>query len=107
LNEVRPPWSVNAMAQAAAVAALRDEQHLTLSINELACAGASLIQGLTEAGLDVWSSSAPYFLVRVGQGSVWRRALLRRSILVRDAASFGLPAFVRLGTRRPAENARL
>jgi histidinol-phosphate/aromatic aminotransferase/cobyric acid decarboxylase-like protein len=36
-----------------------------------------------------------------------RQALLSRAILIRDCASFELPAFVRIATRRPEENQRL
>jgi histidinol-phosphate/aromatic aminotransferase/cobyric acid decarboxylase-like protein len=107
LARVRPPWSVNAMAQAAALAALSDEHHLTQSLEKLARAKQELAQGVTERGLSVWPSAAHFFLMRVGDASAFRTAILSRGILVRDAASFGLPACVRLATRRPEENARL
>ncbi len=52
-------------------------------------------------------SAAPFFLVRVGDGAAFRQRLLPRGMLVRDCASFGLPAYVRISTRRPEENERL
>jgi threonine-phosphate decarboxylase len=36
-----------------------------------------------------------------------RMRLLRHGCLVRDCASFGLPEWVRVAPRQPAENARL
>jgi histidinol-phosphate/aromatic aminotransferase/cobyric acid decarboxylase-like protein len=37
----------------------------------------------------------------------FRRALLQQNVLVRDCASFGLPGYLRIATRQPAENERL
>jgi histidinol-phosphate aminotransferase len=107
LRRVQPPWSVNFMAQAAGVAVLGDEHHLAQSLEDLVRAKRDLVKSLTELGLTVWPSAAHFFLVRVGDGAVFRKTLLQRGMLVRDASSFGVPAFVRLGTRRPEENARL
>ncbi len=107
LVRVRPPWSVNSMAQVAAVVALRDETYLAQSLANLARAKTALVDGLAGLGLKAWPSAAHFFLVAVENASAFRLALLQRGILVRDAASFGLPGFVRLATRMPEENARL
>jgi histidinol-phosphate aminotransferase len=107
LTRVRPPWSVNAMAQAAGIAALHDREHLKHSVESLAAAKLELMAALADLGLDVLPSAAPFFLVRAGNGAAVRRALLQKSILVRDCASFGLPEYIRICTRRPDENARL
>lgn len=104
---VRPPWSVNSFAQAAASAAVRDDAHLTQSLHKLRAAKVDLVAGLKRLGLAARPSMTHFFLMRVGDAAGFRLKLLRKGILVRDAASFGLPAFVRLATRRPEENARL
>lgn len=107
LERVRPPWSVNAVAQAAGLAALRDQEHLRRSLELLAAAKVELMAALAELEMQVLPSTAPFFLVRVGTGAAVRRALLHKRILVRDCASFGLPEYIRICTRRPEENARL
>jgi histidinol-phosphate aminotransferase len=107
LRQVRPAWNVNALAQAAGVAALEDETHLQQSLGALRQAKAELVGALTDLELPPLPSAVHFFLVHVGAGSAFRRALLRHGILVRDCASFGLPAYVRIATRRPEENARL
>jgi histidinol-phosphate aminotransferase len=104
---VRPPWSVNAMAQAAGLAALVDEEHLKRSLKDLARAKAALVAGLRGLGLAPLRSAVHFFTVPVGDGAAFRRALLRYRVQVRDCASFGLPAYVRIAARRPEENARL
>ena len=107
LARVRPPWSVNSMAQAAGVAALADEEHLRRSLGKLARAKEPLLAGLRTLGLTPLPSAVHFFLLPVGDGAAFRHALLRRKVLVRDCASFGLPGHVRIATRRPEENTRL
>ncbi len=107
LRRIQPPWSVNALAQAAGVAALRDPTHRQRSLEVLLQAKQELTAGLTRLGLTPVPSAAHFFLVRVGDGSGFRLSLLRRGVLVRDCSSFGLPAHVRIATRRPEENERL
>lgn len=107
LARVRPAWNVNALALAAGVAALADETHRRRSLAALARASAGLADGLRALGLPPMPSAVHFFLVHAGDGAALRRALLARGILVRDCASFGLPAYVRISTRRPPDNARL
>ena len=107
LWQVRPAWNVNALAQAAGVAALSDEAHLRVSLDALGQAKEKLVTALMDLGLRPLSSAVHFFLVPVGDGCTFRQELLQQGILVRDCASFGLPVFVRIATRRPEENARL
>lgn len=103
----QPAWSVSSAAQAAGLAALGAEGFLAATIPQLWVASDALVVGLRALGLEVWRGALPFVLVRTGDGATTRTALLRRGCLVRDCASFGLPAWVRVAPRRPAENARL
>jgi histidinol-phosphate aminotransferase len=107
LRRVQPPWSVSALAQSAGVAALGDPAHRERTLQLLRKAKAPLAAGLAQLGLPPVPSEVPFFLVRVGDGATFRQKLLARRLLVRDCASFGLPAYVRISTRRPEENERL
>ncbi len=107
LARVRPPWNVNALAQAAGLAALADQAHLRGSLARLRAAKRALVAGLQGLGLRPLPSAVHFFLVPVVDGAALRRRLMRRGVLVRDCASFGLPAYVRIAPRRPEENARL
>jgi histidinol-phosphate aminotransferase len=104
---VRPPWNVNAIAQAAGVVALQEMAYSSETIRRTREAAQVLCRDLAALGLDVWPSDSHFFLVRVRDASETRRALLHRGILVRDCASFGLPDFVRVAARLPKENERL
>lgn len=105
---MRPPWNVNAIAQAAGLAALKETDRLQRTLNKLKRATDELIAELCRLGLAPLPSTTHYFIVDVGCGAEFRRRLLNQfGIQVRDCASFGLSAYIRIATRRPKENARL
>jgi histidinol-phosphate aminotransferase len=107
LTQARIPWSVNALAQAAGVAALNDQEYLQRSLTYLDSAKCDLVAGLIELGLPPLPSATHYMLVNVGDGAAFRQRLLGHGLIVRDCASFGLPAYVRIATRKPEENQKL
>lgn len=99
LHKVKPPWNVNALAQEAGIASLADEEHLAKARKMIAEARSFLIGELCSLDMKVFPSPANFLLVEVGDARSVRRDLLRRGILVRDCASFGLPTFLRLSMR--------
>jgi histidinol-phosphate aminotransferase len=107
VSAAQPPWSVNAFAQAAGMAALGDEEHVVGGQRLGRRARALLVDGLERLGFPCVPSRASYWLVKVGNGRQVRDELLRRGILVRDARSFGLPAYIRVAARPIDECERL
>jgi histidinol-phosphate aminotransferase len=107
LAKVQPPWSVNALAQAAGLAVLRDQGYLRDCIGTLHQHKAALVRNLIALGFSPLPSAVHFFLLPVGDGARFRAKLAPRGILVRDCVSFGLPEFVRITTRKPEDNARL
>ena len=99
VNQARPPWTVNALAQAAGLAALGDDEHLVEGRRLARRAKARLVDGLARLELACVPSRTSYWLVQVGNGRLVRDELLRRGILVRDASSFGLPDYIRVASR--------
>jgi histidinol-phosphate/aromatic aminotransferase/cobyric acid decarboxylase-like protein len=67
----------------------------------------ALRSGLERLGFAPLPSIAPYLAFRVGDAAALRGRLLRRGILVRDCASFGLPGFIRVAARPAADRAVL
>lgn len=98
------PWSVNACAQAAGVAALADGDHVRSSMAQLTGERDRLMAALRERGWVVEPTSAGFFLIHVGDARAARSALLARGCLVRDCTSFGLPGHVRVSPRRAEQN---
>ncbi|NNJ11816.1 histidinol-phosphate aminotransferase family protein [Chloroflexales bacterium ZM16-3] len=103
----QPAWSVSSAAQAAGLAALGDLTFLPTSLPQIWACSDALRDGLIAMRLPVHRADLPFMLVRTGDGAATRAALLRLGCVVRDCASFGLPAWVRVSPRRPEENARL
>ncbi len=109
LKSVQPPWSVNTLAQIAGIAALQP-QVLTWrdeSLAQLQHHATKLWGALKELGYKVNSTSTPYALVNVKDGSTFRHTLLKHGLLVRDCTSFALPQYIRITTRLPPENKQL
>ena len=104
---LQPAWSVNAIAQAAGVAALDNDAHVEAARDVVRDAKAYLCARLTAMGLPVTPSAANFLLVEVGDGAHVRASLLRRGFAVRDCTSFGLPAHIRIAVRRRGECVRL
>ena len=103
LQWAQPPWSVNAAAQAAGLAALCDDAHVGRGRALAAEAKELLAVGLAEVGLAALPSAANFCLVEVGDGAAVSQALRTRGIYVRDCTSFGLPRHVRIAARPLAE----
>lgn len=113
LEQQRPPWSVSALAQAAALAATTAEAQAFVaeSRERLLAERARLDEALRQRGLYVHPSQTIYSLIDLGparRATALRAALLaRHAVLIRDGTSFGLPHHVRIAARGAAETERL
>jgi histidinol-phosphate aminotransferase len=106
LQSVQPPWSVNSLAQIAGVAALQPPTQTwrDQTLAELRQHAHHLWHDLKGLGLTVLPTDTTFTLVEVNDAADFRRRLLKRHLLVRDASSFGLSRHVRIAARRPEEN---
>jgi len=106
LERVQPPWSVNSFAQAGALGALNDDDHLRRTITQLRQAQGEFVHKLEELKYTPLPSSVHFFLLPVPSAVTWTQQLRTRGILVRDCSSFGLPTYVRIAPRQPHDNQR-
>jgi len=107
LKRVRPPWNVNAPAQKAGVLALNADSYLKECGSKIREARDFLIKELERLGLPPLPSQTNFFLVKVGNATALRQALLNKGILVRGCTSFGLPQYIRLAPRTLPECQKL
>ena len=104
LNKVRQPFNVNAMAQAAAVAALEDQAHLRKTRKMLRDGRRQLMDGMRRLGLEPVESVTNFILFPFERAADLTGALTRRKVIVRPMAGFGLPQHVRVSVGTAAEN---
>ncbi|MFQ5920559.1 MAG: histidinol-phosphate transaminase [Nitrososphaerales archaeon] len=112
MNKVKVPWSVNALAEVAAVAALQDVKHLRKTRALVKREKPYLQREIAKQGFEVLNSDTNFFLVRLdkqqqGMDSVSLKSdLLKRKILIRDCSTFtGMGTdCVRISTQRRSEN---
>jgi histidinol-phosphate aminotransferase len=107
LHRVRQPFNVNAVAQAAAAAALNDLEFVAMCRTENEVGRQVLCEGLTALGFETVGGAANFVLSRVGSGAVVFEALQRRGLIVRPLAPYGMADFVRITIGRAEENERL
>jgi histidinol-phosphate aminotransferase len=106
MNRVRQPFNVNSVALAAATAALEDHEFVRRSF-ELNCAGMKQItSGLKRLEVEFIASFGNFVSFRVGDGAAVYQKLLRKGVIVRPIASYGMPAHLRVTIGLESENAR-
>jgi len=111
LNRIRQPFNVNTLAQAAAGAALADAPFLQKSFDVNRAGYAQLCGAFDALGLSYIPSHGNFVLVKVGDddaaGARVNLALLKRGLIVRPVANYGLPQWLRISIGLPEENAAL
>lgn len=106
MNRVRHPFNVNLPALAAAEAALDDTEFLdrTYALNRAGMA--QLVAGLAELKIETVPSKGNFLLVKVGDAARINAELLKRGVIVRPVANYGLPEFLRVSVGLAGQNAR-
>jgi histidinol-phosphate aminotransferase len=101
VNRIRPPFNTSIPGQAAAVAALADEDFQAAALAHVVRWRPWLAQQLGGLGLDVTPSAANFVLVGFKDDGVRSAAkaeafLARRGLIVRGVAGYGLPNHLRI-----------
>ena len=106
LEKVRQPFNINSLAQAAALAALDDDEHVRKTrANNFA--GLEFFESAFRAlKLEFVPSSANFILVSVGDGAKIFDAMQRQGVIVRPMGGYQLPEWIRLSIGTPSENER-
>ena len=108
IETARPPWSVNAYAEAFALEAFSHLNELELSRAYIVKEREDLRKKIHEIGLQCHPSSVNYLLVDCGRDAgLLCTQLEAHDILVRDCTSFGLPICIRVAVRTHEENTLL
>jgi histidinol-phosphate aminotransferase len=105
-ERARQPFNINSIAQAGALAALDDREHLIRTRDNNRAGLAQLESGLRRLGLPFVPSHANFVLARVGDGAGVFAALQRQGVIARPMGGYGLPEWLRISVGTPTENQR-
>ena len=106
LNRARQPFNANAMAQAGALAALGDSEHVARTVKNNDEGLTFLQDSFDQRGLHYIESKANFVLVEVGDGDAVFAGMLARGVIVRAMRGYKLPGWVRISVGTKAENER-
>jgi histidinol-phosphate aminotransferase len=109
VDAVRQPFSVNALAQAAAAEAIRHADDVSDRVERNIVGRVTVEEGLRELGLRTPGSQANFSWVDLGEADEAEvvAALAERRILVRAGTPLGGPGHIRVTYGTPEENRRL
>jgi histidinol-phosphate aminotransferase len=106
IERARPTFNVNALGQAAALAALDDEEHVTRSRAHAAACRDLFTRELRGLGLDPIPSETNFVAVHVGDDAAVTAGLMECGFTVTPLGGWGLPGHIRMSFGTDAENAR-
>ena len=108
LNRVRQPFNCNLIAQAAALAALGDEEHIVRSVGVNSMGLSQLTTGFDHLGLSYMPSIGNFLCVDVQRdANKVYQALLCEGVIVRPVGGYKLPEHLRITVGNEQQNARV
>lgn len=108
IETIRPPWSVNSIAEQYAIRALGVYDELAESRSKIRAEREWLVSALHDLPLKVHGSDTNFLLLTFSfDVAPLCEDLSRQGILVRDCHSFGLPGSIRIAVRTRDENRQL
>jgi histidinol-phosphate aminotransferase len=108
LERVREAFNTNALAQAAAIAALEDEEHLRRTVETVTAERAWLSARFEELGLEHVPSETNFLFTNLGPAAAEvNERLLRRGIVIRPMSAPGIETWARISIATRSGNERL
>jgi len=107
LNNVRQPFNINLLAQAAVLAAMDDHEYVRRTLEVNAQGIGYLEREFRRLGIEFVPTQGNFFMVDVGDGLKVFNALLRHGVIVRPMHGYQFPRHVRISVGLPEENRKL
>jgi histidinol-phosphate aminotransferase len=105
VNRAREPFDVNSLAQAAAIAALDDDDHLKKTVENNRKGAERISKAIEAAGGKAYPTYANFVFADLGKPAVpVFQALLRKGVIVRCCDSMGQPTCLRITVGTAEEN---
>lgn len=105
MKNARIPFTVNLMAEDAAIAALQDDTFYNETLSVVMNGRDYFTEELTRLGCKVWPTQANFVMFEPPMNAMnVFQSLLERGIIVRPLKSFGLPSCIRVNVGTDQEN---
>ncbi|MCK5451702.1 MAG: histidinol-phosphate transaminase [Candidatus Omnitrophica bacterium] len=105
LNKIREPFNINSIAQAAAIAALKDNEYLEKSVELVKQEKKKIYNELNSLGVRLFPSRTNFILMDTGRDSVKIAGdLLKQGIIVREMSGWGFKGYIRVNIGLQEEN---
>ena len=88
IKRFKEPWTVNSLAQKAAIAALDDTSYMDETLKLMKAEKDFLEKGFRQAGIGFFPSAANYYLLKTDNAGTVVGKLRDKGILVRDCSNF-------------------
>ncbi|HMF90576.1 MAG TPA: histidinol-phosphate transaminase [Candidatus Angelobacter sp.] len=106
-GRVRNAFSVSAIAEAAGLAALRDEAHIRKTVENNAAGAAWLMPHFAELGLRAVPTSANFVYFEVDEdANAFAKRMQTEGVIVRSLVPWGIPNGIRVTVGMPEQNER-
>jgi len=106
LEKTRQPFNINSLAQAAALAALDDDEHVRKTRANNFGGLQFFEKAFRDLKLEFIPSFANFILVRVGVGQKVFDAMQKQGVIVRPMGGYQLPEWIRISVGTRQENER-
>jgi len=104
-NRMRTTFSVSAVAQAGAIAALADEAHVQKTIENNTREAPKVEHGLKELGFHVVSTWANFVYCELGENaSAVAKRMQSEGVIIRPLTAWGIPTAMRVTVGTPEQN---
>jgi len=108
LNRVRQPFNTNLLAQAAALAALDDDEHVAKSVAMNNAGKALLEKAFNDLQLTFLPTMGNFISVNVKQdGLALYQRMLKHGVILRPVANYQMPEYLRITIGTEQQNLRL
>jgi histidinol-phosphate aminotransferase len=106
LEKTRQPFNINSIAQAGALAALDDDEHIRKTRQNNLAGLEFFNRAFRDLKLEFVPSSANFILVCVGEGQKVFETMQKQGVIVRPMGGYQLPEWIRISVGTPHENVR-
>ncbi len=103
--KVRNSFSVSGLAEAAGLAAIRDEAHIRRTVENNAAGAGWLMERFHEIGIRAVPTSANFIYFNIDEdGNAFSKRMQNEGVIVRSLVPWGIPNAIRVSIGTPEEN---